>query len=275
MMELRTAVGPNEQLSIRRQCELLGIHRSGVYYEPAQESLENLMVMRHIDELYMAHPFLGSRRMVVWLGERGLVVNRKRVQRLMRLMGIEALYPKPKTTCRDKAHEVYPYLLRDLAIVRPNQVWSADITYIRLARGFVYLVAVIDWFSRFVLSWRLSNTLDSSFCLDALDDALTMQKPDIFNTDQGCQFTSKDFTQKLKDGGIQISMDGKGRALDNVFIERLWRSVKYEDVYLHDYGTVPEVTDGLDRYFNFYNYHRFHQSLANRTPAEAYYGSSN
>ena len=245
---------------------MLGLGRSTYYYEPCGESAENLALMRSIDELYMRYPFFGCRRIGVMLG-----VDKDRVRRLMRRMGIEAIYPKRKTTVRDKDHEVYPYLLRDFEVVRPDQVWSSDITYVPIEDGFMYLVAVLDWYSRYVLSWRLSNTLDASFCIEALEDAInTGRRPDIFNTDQGCQFTSKDFTGVLKEQRIRISMDGRGRALDNVFIERLWRSVKYEDIYLRSYESPWHLESGLERYFDFYCNLRPHSSLGYRVPAEVY-----
>ena len=225
-----------------------------------------------VDEEYLRHPFLGSRRMALWLKEQGRQVNRKRVQRLMRLMGIEAIYPKRKTTVVDASHRVYPYLLRDVPITHPNHVWSTDITYIPLRGGFMYLVAVMDWYSRYVLSWCLSNSLDTSFCLEALDVALADARPEIFNTDQGCQFTSSVFTSRLLENEISISMDGRGRAIDNVFIERLWRSVKYEDIYLKSYERVDELYQGLTQYFAWYNGKRPHQSLDNRTPESIYRG---
>jgi len=250
---------------------LLGLSRSTFYYEPAVESPENLRLMGLIDRKYTEHPFYGSRRMAAWLnGDEGEQVNRKRVQRLMRLMGLEAIYPKPKLTIGN-GHKVYPYLLRDVAIDRPDQVWSTDITYVGLPGGFTYLAAVIDWHSRFVLSWELSNTLDGSFCLDALEAALGQgSRPEVFNTDQGVQFTAQAFTERLLSAGVKVSMDGKGRCLDNVFVERLWRSVKQEDVYLRGYETVPQLRAGLVRYFGFYNSQRRHQSLGYRTPAEVY-----
>lgn len=273
MKERRGWVEPHPLLSLRRQCELLALSRTGLYYEPVGESELNLELMRCIDELYTAHPFYGARRMVACLRRQGYEVNRKRVRRLMQLMRIEALYPRPRTTLRDQEHKVYPYLLRDVAIVRPNQVWSTDITYIRLRVGFVYLVAIIDWFSRYVLSWRLSTTLDTEFCIDALEEALAGGvRPEIFNSDQGCQFTSVDFTKRLKDAGVQISMDGKGRALDNVFVERLWRTVKYEEVYIKDYDTVSDARSNLGQYLRFYNDERPHQSLAYQTPTEVHRG---
>jgi putative transposase len=226
--------------------------------------------MRKLDEQYTRTPFYGSRRMAAWLNTNGHCVNRKRVSRLLRLLGLVAIFPGPRTTVPMPAHKIYPYLLRGVRIERVNHVWSADITYIRMQRGFVYLVAVIDWFSRFVLSWELSTTLDSSFCVAALERALLRGRPDIFNTDQGSQFTDHDFTSCLKGAEVAISMDGRGRALDNVFVERLWRSVKYEDIYLKDYETVPDVLDGLRGYFCFYNTERLHQSLGYRTPYSIY-----
>lgn len=260
------------EISLRRQCELLGANRSGLYYEPVGESAENLMLMRLIDQEYTRHPFLGSRRLVVWLGKRGQVANRKRVARLMDLMGIEAVYPKPKLSQPGQAHTIYPYLLEGVQVTRINQVWSTDITYIRMARGFVYLVAVMDWFSRFVLSWSLSLTMEMDFCLEALDRALRRGRPEIFNSDQGSQFTSEKFTGKLKARKIAVSMDGRGRCFDNIFVERLWRSLKYEEVYLKDYASVAEARAGIAGYFQFYNHERFHQSLDYRTPAAIYLG---
>lgn len=230
--------------------------------------------MRLLDEQYLKTPFYGSRRMAVWLGEQGYSVNRKRVQRLMRQMGMEALYPKRSTTKRGAGHKIYPYLLRDVAITRPDQVWSTDITYVPMRRGFMYLVAILDWYSRYVLAWRLSNSLETSFCIEALEEALERGRPEIFNSDQGVQFTSTSFTSRLERHGVAISMDGRGRALDNVFIERLWRTIKYEEIYLKDYDTVDELYEGLTHYFAFYHDERPHQSLTNRTPA-AVYGSRN
>ncbi len=256
--------------SVRRQCELLGLNRSSLYYEPAGESDENLRLMRLIDEQYTARPFYGSRRMTEWLVQQGEEVNRKRVRRLMRVMGLEAIYPKPRLSLAGKGHKVYPYLLRGVAIERPDQVWSTDITYVPMASGFMYLAAVIDWYSRYVLAWRLSNTLDGSFCLEMLEEALGSGKPEVFNTDQGVQFTAAAFTSRLEGAGVAVSMDGRGRALDNVFVERLWRTVKYEDIYIRSYETVPELHRGLHRYFGFYNDERLHQSLGYRTPAAVY-----
>lgn len=258
------------ELSIGRQCELLGVSRASLYYQPAGEGEENLLLMRRIDEQYTRTPFYGSRRMTVWLREQGYGVNRKRVARLMALMGMEAVYPKRNLSQPAEGHRIYPYLLKGVPIERVNQVWSADITYIRLARGFAYLVAVMDWFSRFVLSWALSLTLELSFCLEAVKRALRWGRPEIFNTDQGSQFTSEPFTGLLERRHIAVSMDGPGRALDNIFIERLWRSLKYEEVYLRDYALVPEARKGIGRYFRFYNYQRPHQSLTYRTPAAVY-----
>jgi len=252
-------------LSITRQCAVLGLPRSTRYYELAGETLENLALMRRIDELYLARPFLGSRKLALMLG-----VNRKRVQRLMRVMGIEAVFPKRRTTRPGAGHKIYPYLLRNVEVQRPDQVWSTDITYIPLRQGFLYLVAIMDWYSRYVVSWRLSNTLDGSFCIEALDEALSSGRPEIFNSDQGCQFTALRFTSRLEQVGVLVSMDGKGRAMDNVFVERLWRSVKYEEVYLKDYANGWEAEESLESYFHFYCHERIHQSLGYRTPAEVY-----
>jgi putative transposase len=260
------------KLSVRQQCELLRLHRSTAYYTPAEETEENLCLMRRIDEQYLRTPFYGSRRMTVWLTHEGFEVNRKRVQRLMRLMGIEAIYPRPRTTESAAEHRKFPYLLRDRRITKPNEVWSADITYIPMSSGYMYLVAIIDWYSRYVLAWRLSNSLESSFCVEVLEEALSQRRPAIFNTDQGVQFTSRVFTGRLEAAGVKISMDGKGRALDNVFVERLWRSVKYEYVYLHDHLTVPCLHRGLGTYLDFFNRARRHQSLEYQTPWDVYRG---
>lgn len=257
-------------LSVREQCRLLGIHRSNAYYQPQPESDENLNLMRLMDEEHLRHPARGSRQMKDFLEDQGLIVNRKRIQRLMRKMGIQGMSPKRRTTLRNAGHKVYPYLLRGLPIERPNQVWCTDITYIPMRHGFMYLVAVMDWFSRHVLSWRLSNSMDVDFCVEALDEALELATPEIFNTDQGAQFTSRQFTGRLLDHDVAISMDGKGRALDNVMIERLWRSLKYEDVYLKEYVTGTDLYKGLRSYFNFYCKERRHQSLDRQTPAEVY-----
>ena len=241
-----------------------------MYYRPAETPADDLRVMRLIDGVYTARPFYGSRRMAVELGRRGEVVNRKRVQRLLRVMGLEAIYPKPRTTVPAPGHRVYPYLLRDVAVERPGCVWSADITYLPLPGGFMYLAATIDWFSRLVVAWRLSNTLDGAFCQEMLEAALATGTPEVFNTDQGVQFTARAFTQRVERAGAAVSMDGRGRCLDNVFVERLWRSVKYEDVYIRGYESVPELERGLAAYFRFYNTERPHQSLGYRTPAEVH-----
>jgi putative transposase len=259
--------GDHGQLSIRRQCALLGLARSGVYRPPRPANDNDLALTRRIDELFTAWPFLGSRRMTTLLRAEGHAINRKRVQRLMRQMGIAALGPKPRTTTPAPGHKIYPYLLRGLTIDRPNQVWAADITYIPIGRSFFYLVAIMDWASRAVLSWRLSNTMDASFCVAALEEALArFGKPEIFNTDQGSQFTGVAFTGTLAAAGIKISMDGRGRWMDNVFIERLWRSLKHEDVYLKGYADGREARAGIGAWIAFYNARRPHQALANRTP---------
>jgi putative transposase len=268
----RGLVEPEQaSLSVRRQCELLGLNRSTWYYEPVPESAANLALMRRIDEQYLSRPYYGSRRMTVWLRSAGEKINRKRVQRLMRLMRLEAIYPKPRTTVAGAGHKIYPYLLRNVAVTRPNQVWSTDITYVPLRCGFLYLTAILDWYSRYVLAWRLSNSLDVEFCLEALEEALGLARPEIFNSDQGVQFTSREFTGRLESAAVAISMDGRGRALDNVFVERLWRSVKYEEVYLHDYATGGEYHAGLSSYLRFYCEERPHQALDYRTPAEVYW----
>ncbi len=254
-------------LSIRRQCTLLGLARSGVYRPRRPANDNDLALLRRLDELFTAWPFLGSRRMTALLRAEGWSINRKRVQRLMRRMGIAALGPKPRTTKPAPGHKIFPYLLRGLTIERPNQVWAADITYVPIGRGFLYLVAVIDWASRAVLAWRLSNTMDVSFCVSALEEALArFGRPEIFNTDQGSQFTSAAFTGTLAAAGIRISMDGRGRWMDNVFIERLWRSLKYEDIYLKGYADGREVRAGIAEWIAFYNGRRPHQALGNRAP---------
>jgi putative transposase len=255
------------RLSIRRQCQLLSIARSGVYRELRPANDNDLALMQRLDELFTAWPFLGSRRLAALLRAEGHVINRKRVQRLMRKMGIAALGPKPRTTKPAPGHKIYPYLLRGMTIDRPNQVWAADITYVPIGRGFLYLVAIIDWASRAVLTWRLSNTMDVSFCVAALEEALAcFGKPEIFNTDQGSQFTSAAFTGTLAAAGVRISMDGRGRWMDNVFIERLWRSVKYEDIYLKGYADGHEAKVGIASWIAFYNLRRPHQALGDRTP---------
>ncbi len=269
--EKRAWIEPDHPtISVRQQCEWLGLNRATYYYEAIPESELNLRLMRLIDEQYMATPFYGWPRMTAFLQGAGYPINHKRVQRLMQKMGIQAIYPKPKTSISTPGHKIYPYLLRDLAIERPNQVWSTDITYIPLATGFMYLVAVIDWYSRFILDWRLSNSLEGIFCIEALQQALRWGRPEIFNSDQGSQFTASAFTDILEAAEVRISMDGRGRALDNIFIERFWRSLKYEDIYLKNYGTVPALTLGLADYFTFYNYRRPHQALRQQTPAQVY-----
>lgn len=267
----------HEQLPLRRQCELAGVPRATVYRRidaasrQACEDESDLALRALIDEEYTSRPFYGSRRMVVFLRTAGHVVNRKRVQRLMRGMGLAGMAPGPNTSRAHPRHKVYPYLLRGVAVTRPNQVWSTDLTYIRLARGFAYLVAIIDWYSRKVLSWRISNSMDASFCVDCLEDAMRHHgRPEVFNSDQGSQFTSAAFTDVLKREGVAISMDGRGRALDNIFVERLWRNVKYEDVYLKGYASMAELTVGLAQYFAFYNAGRPHQSLGYQTPDQVY-----
>jgi len=263
-------IGRDGLLSVRQQCELVGLARSSLYYTPMPEPEEDLCLKRRIDEQYLRTPFYGSRKMAEQLGSPQQPLNRKRVQRLMREMGIQAIYPR-KTTVPAVGHKIYPYLLRRVKIVRSNQVWSTDITYVPMQRGFMYLVAVMDWYSRYVLSWRVSNTLETTFCLEALDEALERYAtPEIFNTDQGSQFTSEAFTGRLEEARIAISMDGRRRALDNVFVERLWRSVKYENIYLKDYATADELIEGLGHYFTFYDQERIHQALDYRTPWEVY-----
>jgi putative transposase len=268
----RAWIERDAQLAVSRQCALAGVARSWVY-AAASEALDELdrLLLGLIDAQYMRRPFYGSRRMVVYLKEQGHAVNRKHVQRLMRILGLAGMAPGPATSRPHPEHKIYPYLLRGVAVVRPNQVWSTDITYIRLEHGFAYLVAIIDWYARRVLAWRISNTLDAGFCVDCLEEALhTHGSPEVFNTDQGSQFTSQAFTGVLLREGIAISMDGRGRALDNIFVERLWRSVKYEDVYLKGYASMPELLLGLTEYFAFYNSERPHQGLGNRTPDAVY-----
>ena len=263
-------------LSVRRQCELLGIGRSVLYYQAVGIDAEQLAIMRRIDEIHLEIPFYGSRKIAQALREEGHAVNRKRVQRLMRLMGLESVAPKPNTSRPAPEHPIYPYLLRNLDISRVNQVWAADITYVPMALGFGYLVAIIDWHSRRVLSWRLSNTMDSSFCVEALQDALQRYgPPEIFNTDQGAQFTADAFTSVLRDAKVAISMDGRGRCIDNVFVERVWRSLKYEEVFLHAYENLDEARAGIDRYFEFYNHKRSHQALGYQTPDAFFRGLIN
>jgi putative transposase len=267
----RSRIEPGHaELSVRQQCQLLGLPRSTFYYQPVPETQENLALMNLLDQQYLRTPYYGSRRMQIWLSRHDHLVNRKRVRRLMRQMGLEVVYPRPKTTVPGEGHKVYPYLLRDVAITRPNQVWSTDITYVPMAQGFLYLTAVMDWYSRFVLSWRLSNSMDVRFCLETLEEALDQGQPEIFNSDQGVQFTSQQYTQRLEAAGVKLSMDGKGRCLDNVFVERLWRSVKYEEIYLKAYQDGLQAEEELRKYFLFYSYERPHQALDYRTPWEVY-----
>lgn len=260
----------SSDLSIRQQCGLLGINRSSLYYRPVGIDAYTLLLMHELDKQYTETPFYGVLKMTEHLRQQGHQVNAKRVRRLLRKMGLEAVYPKPKLSQANPEHKVFPYLLRDLPIDRCNQVWSTDVTYIRMRHGFVYLMAIIDWYSRYVLNWALSTTLEADFCIIALNEALAASQCEIFNTDQGSQFTTHRFTQPLLDKGIQVSMDGRGRALDNIFVERLWRSVKYEKVYLNDFETVKQAYQGLKEYFDFYNHRRLHQSLDYLTPAEVY-----
>jgi putative transposase len=268
----RSVEPSHKKISICRQCELLGLNRSSLYYKPSGETEYNELLMKLIDAQYVETPFYGIDKMTEWLHRQGHYVNHKRVRRLMRKMGLEAVYPRRKRclSIPDRQHRIYPYLLRDVQVEQANQVWSADITYIRMHRGWVYLVAIMDWYSRYVLSWEVSVTLEGEFCVEALRRALSSGRPQIFNTDQGSQFTSIGFTKILQDAGVQISMDGKGRAFDNIFSERLWRTVKVEDVYLRDYQTVAEARYYLSRYLEFYNNRRFHEALGYRTPAEVY-----
>ncbi len=261
----------HKELSVRRQCDLLGVSRSKLYYQPTGESEFNQELMRRLDEQYTRTPFYGVCRMTAYLCREGYEVGEKRVRRLLRKMGLEAVYPKPNLSKQHLDHKIYPNLLRGLEITQPNQVWSTDITYIRLDKGFVYLVAIIDWYSRYVLGWALSTTLEADFCIETLEGVLENASCEIFNTDQGSQFTTNRFTRVLIAKGIKVSMDGRGRALDNIFVERLWRSVKYEKVYLCDFQSVAEARDGLEEYFEFYNNERLHQSLDYNTPKEVHY----
>jgi putative transposase len=272
--DARRCIEPlSQEISIARQCELLGLNRSSFYYQPVSQVDDiNLRLMRKLDELYTEHPYYGVRRMTACLRRNQEEVNIKRVRRLLRLMGLEAIYPKKNLSKANKEHVIYPYLLRGVAIVRNDQVWSTDITYIRLRNGFVYLMAVIDWFSRYVLDWQLNITLEADFCIETLDRVLQNGKPEIFNTDQGSQFTTPRFVNPLLNNGVRVSMDGRGRALDNVFVERLWRSLKQEKVYLEDFRTVKEAKTGIADYFEYYNHRRPHQSLDYKTPAEVYLG---
>lgn len=262
----------NKMLSIRQQCDLLDINRASYYYKPIDVSKKDVLLMNEIHEIWAMHPFYGYRRITCQLKAQGHAVNRKRTQRLMQIMGLKAIHPKPRTSMKNQNHVVYPYLLQDLQIIRPNQVWMVDITYLKLDRGFMYLIAFIDVHSRFIVSWRLSNTLHTDFCLDALYSGLKQAIPDIINSDQGCQFTSASWVQKLQEANIRISMTSTGRCLDNIYIERFWRSLKYEDIYLNDYNSVAELKNAVADYVEFYNYKRFHQSLGYKTPAEVYFG---
>lgn len=275
MTERRALIDRQNPLPVTRQCHLLSLNRSTAYYRPREIAEDDLELMRRIDEIHLERPFLGTRRIRDELHDRGWIVNRKRVQRLMRHMGLRALYPKPRTSVPGTGHVIYPYRLKGLTIDRPNQVWAADISYLPMARGFMYLVAIMDWHTRKVLSWRLSNTMDTAFCVDALEEALNrFGTPEIFNTDQGAQFTSEAFTGVLKAHEITISMDGKGRWMDNVFVERLWRTVKYEDVYLRAYETPKALQRGLEKYFRYYNTQRRHTALERRTPDAVYFGDN-
>jgi putative transposase len=266
-------INSKEKLTISRQCQLMGLSRSSFYSQNKAVSQQELDLMLAIDKIHLALPFYGARKIQVELNSRGFSVGRGKVRRLMRKMGLEAIYRKPRTSIPKPGNHIYPYLLKDLQIERTNQVWTTDITYLPMAKGFAYLVAIIDIYSRRVMSWRLSNTMDASFCIEALEDAIQrFGPPEIFNTDQGSQFTSDSFTTVLKAHGVKISMDGKGRWVDNVFIERLWRSVKYEEVYLKAYQTMKEARQSLNSYFTFYNQCRFHQALDYRTPDMVYFG---
>jgi putative transposase len=268
-------INREHDLPVTRQCQLLDLNRSTAYYQRKPASEADLLLMRRIDEMHMQRPFYGSRRIRDWLQDEGHDINRKCVQRLMRQMGIMALYPKTNTSRPGKGHKIYPYLLRSLTIDHPNQVWATDISYIPMAKGFVYVVAIMDWYSRKVLAWRVSNSMDADFCVEALEEAISRYgTPEIFNTDQGAQFTSEAFTGTLKAAGTQISMDGKGRWVDNVFVERLWRSLKYEEVYLKAYESVSEARQGIGAYFQFYNAERRHQGLNRKTPEQMYTGDN-
>lgn len=264
----------HSEIPIYRQCELLGMSRSGYYYKEKGVSPLNQHLMNLIDEQYTKTPFYGVEKMTAWLKRQGYPVNPKRIRRLMRTMGLEAVYPGPRLSISNKEHRKYPYLLRNLMINRPDHVWCTDITYIRMKQGFIYLTAIMDWYSRYVLAWELSNTMDKGFCIEALERALSISGPEIFNMDQGSQFTSIDFTGILEANGIQISMDGRVRVFDNIFVERLWRTVKYEEVYTHSYESIAEAKNSLRRYFHFYNTERLHQSLGYRTPHEMYFGEN-
>jgi putative transposase len=271
--EKRALIEPKSQLfSQRKQCKLLGIHRSGLYYLPQKPSEDQLKLMHAIDKEYLQHPYYGRRRMMLAMRSQGFSVGEKGIRQAMQTMGLEAIYPKPNLSIANKEHKKFPYLLRNVVVNRPDQAWAADITYIPLIGGFGYLFAIIDWFSRYIIEWELSNLLDAEFCVTALNRGLLTKKPEIFNTDQGVQFTCREFVSCLETNGIKISMDGKGRAIDNVFVERFWRSVKYEEIYPKGYETLKDVRGGLKNYIQFYNELRPHQGLGNRTPSEIYFG---
>ena len=273
--ERRVMIDPGHLvLSLREQCRLLSLPRASWYYTAVPADAETMVLMQAIDRQYTKTPFYGIRKMTLAMREQGMQVNHKRISRLMHVMGIHAIYAEPKLSIPGQNHRIYPYLLKDISITAPNQVWSTDITYLPMTRGFMYCVAVIDWYSRYVLAWDISNTQDASFCVKVLEKALQVNHPVIFNTDQGSQFTSEQFTQRLMEANVLISMDGRGRALDNVFIERLWRSLKYEDVYIHNYSQPCALHDGLEKYFDFYNHQRYHQALEYHTPADIYFSNS-
>jgi len=263
----------DDRLSVAGQCRLLGLARSGVYYQRAPESAENQALLRLLDQEYTRHPFYGVRRMTWFLGQQGFGVNPKRVRRLLRLLGLEALYPKPRLSVGDGRPGRFPYLLRELKVERANQVWCTDLTYVPLAGGFIYLTVILDWHTRYVISWRLSDSLEGGFCLAALDQGLAEARPEIFNNDQGTQFTCAEYVGRLRQAGVRISWDGRGRVFDNIFVERFWRTVKYEDIYLRDYRTLAEAQAGLRRYLEFYNWQRPHSALENQPPAAVYFGS--
>ncbi len=274
LTERRQWIDPvDRQVSLAGQCRLLGLSRSGFYYQAAPESAQNQALMRLLDQEYTRHPFYGVRRMAWFLSQEGYEVNPKRVRRLLRLMGLEALYPKPRLSVGDGRPGRFPYLLRDVKVERANQAWCTDLTYVRLAGGFIYLTVILDWRTRYVISWRLSDSLEGGFCLAALEDALATAQPEIFNNDQGTQFTCAEYVARLQQAGVQISWDGRGRVFDNIFVERFWRTVKYEDIYLRDYRTLAEAQTGLARYIEFYNWRRPHTALDNQPPAAAYFGT--
>ncbi|NDG27473.1 MAG: IS3 family transposase [Proteobacteria bacterium] len=274
-MERRPMIeASHTELSVVRQCQLLNVNRSTWYYQPVPISAEELAIMKRLDELYTAHPFLGARKLTYLLTQEGYGVNHKRVSRLMREMGLEAIYPKPKTSITAPENKIYPYLLRNVSIVTPDQVWATDITYIRMHQGFIYLSAILDWFSRYIIAWGISISMDLEFCLDVLGQALALGTPNVFNTDQGSQYTSPQHTGMLETAGIEVSMDGRGRYLDNIFTERLWRTIKYEEVYLKDYESIQEARSSLKAYIQFYNLERPHQALGYQTPYQVYQNRS-